>query len=233
PRPLYATQTTDQLTPVPDFSLYQDQADEIDLLTTRIAGLSEALKLNGAYDAGSPALARILESPDNTLIPVEGWAGLSEKGGLGGVMEWVPLREVVAALQAAWEAREQAKQVIYEITGISDISRGATKASETATAQNIKRQFGSLRLQNRQRDIAVFCTELLRIKAELMCDIYSPETLLAMSGILGTDDAQYADEAINLLQTEPLREYHISVAADSLVAIDEEQEKQQRMEFLT
>src|SRR5699024_1725273 len=77
------------------------------------------------------------------------------------------------------------------------------------------------------------CTELLRIKAELMCDIYSPETLLAMSGILGTDDAQYADEAINLLQTEPLREYHISVAADSLVAIDEEQEKQQRMEFLT
>lgn len=232
PRPLYATQTTDQLTPVPDFSLYQDQAEEIDLLTTRIAGLSKALKLNGAYDAGSPALARILESPDNTLIPVENWAGLSEKGGLGGVMEWVPLREVVAALQAAWEAREQAKQVIYEITGISDIIRGATKASETATAQDIKRQFGSLRLQTRQRDVAVFCTEILRIKSQIMCDIYSPETLLAMSGIQGTEDAQYADEAILLLQSEPLREYQITVASDSLVAMDEEQEKAQRMEFL-
>jgi len=232
PRPLYATQTSDQLTPVPDFSLYQDQADEVDLLTTRIKGLTEALKLNGAYDGSSPELARILEGADNTLIPVQNWAGLSEKGGIGGVMEWVPLREVVAALQAAWQAREQAKQGIYEITGISDIIRGATKATETATAQDIKRQFGSLRLQNRQREIAVYCTEILRIKAQLMCDIYSPETLLAMSGIDGTDDAQHAQAAMELLQSEPLREYQISVAADSLVALDEEQEKTQRMEFL-
>src|SRR5690606_16724431 len=74
PRPMYATQTTDQLTPVADFSLYQDQAKEIDLLTTRIKGLSEALKLNGAYDASNPELARILESPDNTLVPVQNWA---------------------------------------------------------------------------------------------------------------------------------------------------------------
>jgi hypothetical protein len=34
------------------------------------------------------------------------------------------------------------------------------------------------------------------------------------------------------LQSEPLREYQIAVAADSLVAMDEEQEKAQRMEFL-
>jgi len=233
PKPIYATQTSDRLTPVPDFVLYQDQANEIDLLTTRIRGLTDALKLNGAYDNGTPELARILSSEDNTLIGVNNWSALSEKGGLGGAISWVPLREVVAALQAAWTAREQAKQVVYEITGISDIIRGATKASETATAQDIKRQFGSLRLQNRQRDVAVFCTEILRIKAQLMCDIYSPETLLAMSGIAGTEDAQFAEQAIAMLQSEPLREYQITVAADSLVALDEEQEKTQRMEFLT
>lgn len=232
PKPLFATQTSDRLTPVPDFVLYQDQANEIDLLTTRIKGLTEALKLNGAYDAANPDLARILTADDNTLIPVNNWAGLSEKGGLKGAIEWVPLGEVVAALQAAWAAREQAKQVVYEITGISDIIRGATKASETATAQDIKRQFGSLRLQNRQRDVAVFCTEVLRIKASLMADIYSPETLLAMSGIMDTEDGQFAQDAIALLQSEPMREYQITVAADSLVAIDEEQEKAQRMEFL-
>lgn len=232
PKPLYATQTSDQLTPVPDFALYQDQADEIDILTTRIKALSKAIKLNGAYDASVGALARILQSDDNTLVPVENWAGLSEKGGLKGVMEWVPLKDVAEALTAAYAAREQAKQVIYEITGISDIIRGATKASETATAQDIKRQFGSLRLQTRQRDVAVFATNILRIKAQLMMDIYSPETLLAMSGIMETEDAQYAEKAITMMQVEPMREYQISVAADSLVAIDEEQEKAQRMEFL-
>jgi len=232
PKPLFATQTSDQIIPVPDFSLYQDQATEIDLLTTRIKGLTEALKLNGAYDASCNELAHILASDDNTLVPVSNWSGLAEKGGIAGSMTWVPLREVVGALQAAWEAREQAKQVVYEITGISDIIRGATKASETATAQDIKRQFGSLRLQTRQRDFAKFATDILRIKAQLMMDIYSPETLLAMSGILDTEDAQYVPQALQMLQTEPMREYKITVAADSLVAIDEEQEKSQRMEFL-
>lgn len=232
PKPLYATQTSDQLTPVPDFSLYQDQADEIDILTTRIKGLSKALRLVGAYDGANGELARILQADDNTMIAVDNWAGLSEKGGLAGVMEFVPLKEVVAALQAAYLAREQAKQVIYEITGISDIIRGATKASETATAQDIKRQFGSLRLQTRQRDVAVFATNILRIKAQLMMDIYSPETLLAMSGIMATEDGQYADQAIEMMQSEPMREYQIAIAADSLVAIDEEQEKASRMEFL-
>lgn len=232
PRPLYATQTSDQLTPVPDFSLYQDQANAVDLLTTRIKNLTDGLRLVGAYDAAQPEIANILSSSDNTLVPVSGWTQFSEKGGVAQAIEWVPIKDVAAALQGCYLARDQEKQTIYEITGISDIIRGATKASETATAQDIKRQFGSLRLQNRQRDIAVFCTEILRIKAQLMCDIYSPETLLAMSGIQGTDDAQYADAAIAMLQTEPLREYTISVAADSLVALDEEQEKAQRMEFL-
>lgn len=232
PKPLYATQTNDKLTPVPDFVLYQDQADEIDMLTDRIAGLATALKLNGAYDASNGDLARLLSSEPNTLIPVENWAGLSEKGGLKGVMEWVPLAEVVQALQAAYLAREQAKQVVYEITGISDIIRGATKASETYGAQELKRQFGSLRLTTRQRDVAVFATEILRIKAQLMMDIYRPQTLLAMSGIMDTPDAQHAQQALQLLSEEPLRTYQITVAADSLVAMDEEQEKAQRMEFL-
>lgn len=232
PKPLYATQTSDQLTPVPDYSLYQDQANELDILTTRINGLGKALRLVGAYDGANRELERMLQSDDNTLIPVSNWAALSEKGGVAGVISWVPLKEVVAALTAAYAAREQTKQVIYEITGISDILRGATKASETFGAQDIKRQFGSLRLQSRQRDIAKFATDILRIKAQLMMDVYSPDTLLAMSGIMGTEDGQFAQEAIALLQSEPMREYQITIAADSLVAIDEEQEKAARMEFL-
>lgn len=232
PTPLYATLTSDQLVPVPDFSLYQDQAETLDLLATRIKGLTEALRLVGAYDSSQAGLQDILTSPDNTLVPVSNWTAFSERGGTEGAISWVPIKEVAAALQAAYASVEQQKQQIYEITGISDIIRGATKASETATAQDIKRQFGSLRLQNRQREVAMFATEILRIKAQLMMDIYSPETLVAMSGIMDTEDAQFVDAALEMLQTEPLREYQISVAADSLVAIDEEQEKAQRMEFL-
>jgi hypothetical protein len=79
----------------------------------------------------------------------------------------------------------------------------------------------------------MFASELLRIKAQLMCDLYSPENLIEMSGIMGTDDGQFAEQAIQLMKSEPARNYRIEVASDSLVEMDEQAEKQSRTEFLT
>jgi len=234
PKPLFATQTTDTLVPVPDYALYQDQAEEIDMLTQRIGMLTEALKVVGVYDASQPAIARMLtEGVNNTLIGVDSWAAFGEKGGLKGTVDFLPMEQVVSALTYCYTAREQAKQVVYEVTGLSDIIRGASMASETATAQQIKSQYASLRLKRMQTEVAQFCSELLRIKAQLMCDLYSPESLKQMSGIMGTDDADYADEAIALIKQEPARSFRIEVAADSLVEMDEIGEKQSRTEFMT
>jgi hypothetical protein len=234
PRPLFATQTTDTLVPVPDYVLYQDQADEIDKLTNRIALLIEALKVVGVYDASQAGIQRMLtEGFDNQLIPVDSWAAFSEKGGVKGTIDFLPLDQTVMALQQCYQAREQAKQVVYDVTGLSDIIRGSSVASETATAQQIKGQYASMRLKRMQMDVAVFASELLRIKAQLMCDLYSPENLIQMSGIMGTDDAQFAEQAIQLMKSEPARNFRIEVASDSLVEMDEAAEKQSRTEFMT
>lgn len=233
PRPLFATQTSDTLVPVADYKLYEDQAKELDKLTNRIANLVEAVKVVGVYDASQTNVQRMLsEGVNNELIPVDTWAAFAEKGGLKGVVDFMPLDSVLRALSECYLAREQAKQVIYEITGLSDIIRGASMASETATAQQIKSQYASLRLKRLQTEVAYFATEVLRIKAQIMCDFYSPESLVQMSGIMGTLDAQYAEQAIMLLKTEPARGFRIEVATDSLVEIDEASEKQSRIEFL-
>jgi hypothetical protein len=234
PKPLFATQTTDTLVPVPDYVLYQDQADEIDKLTNRIALLIEALKVVGVYDASQAGIQRMLtEGFDNQLIPVDSWAAFSEKGGVKGTIDFLPLDQTVMALQQCYQAREQAKQVVYDVTGLSDIIRGSSVASETATAQQIKGQYASMRLKRMQMDVAVFASELLRIKAQLMCDLYSPENLIQMSGIMGTDDAPFAEQAIQLMKSEPARNFRIEVASDSLVEMDEAAEKQSRTEFMT
>jgi hypothetical protein len=234
PKPLFATQTTDTLVPVPDYALYQDQAEEIDMLTQRIGKLTEALKVVGVYDASQPAIARMLnEGVNNTLIGVDSWAAFGEKGGLKSTVDFLPLDQVVNALNHCYTAREQAKQVVYEVTGLSDIIRGASMASETATAQQIKSQYASLRLKRMQTEVAQFCSDLLRIKAQMMCDLYSSKSLIQMSGIMGTDDAPYAEQAIALIKQEPARSFRIEVAADSLVEMDEIGEKQSRTEFMT
>jgi hypothetical protein len=233
PKPLFATQTTETLVPIPDYSLYQDQAEEIDMLTNRIAMLVEAVKVVGVYDASQQGVQRMLsEGVNNQLIPVDTWAAFAEKGGLKGVVDFMPLDSVLQALRECYAAREQAKQVVYEITGISDIIRGSTIASETAAAQQIKSQYASLRIKPRQTEVAQFASEVLRIKAQIMCDFYAPQTLVEMSGIMGTMDAQYAEQAIMLLKSEPARGFRIEVASDSLVEMDEATEKQSRIEFL-
>ena len=51
PKPLYATLTSDKLEPIPDFTLYQDQAKQLDTLADRIDGFINALKVRGVYES--------------------------------------------------------------------------------------------------------------------------------------------------------------------------------------
>lgn len=235
PKPLYATLTSDNLIPVPDFVLYQDQANELDILSDRIDGFVKALRVRGVYDASQPALQRLLtEGDNNTLIGVDKWQAFSEKGGLKGCIDLLPLVDIASALQQCYQAREDIKGQVYEITGISDIIRGETAASETATAQQIKGQYAGLRLRSMQESVAMFASELLRIKAQIICGKYQDQTILSYSAAhqLTQIDQQMIPQALQLLRNSPLRSFRVEVDADSLVQIDEDQMKQDRLNFL-
>jgi len=234
-KPLYATTTTDTLVPIPDFTLYQDQAQELDILSDRIDGLVKALRVRGVYDASQPALQRLLtEGENNALIPVDKWMAFSEKGGLRGSIDLLPLDTLASALLQCYQARADIKGQVYEITGISDIIRGSTAASETATAQQIKGQYAGLRLRSMQEKVALFATELLRIKAQIICSKFQDQTILEYSAASQFSEADKAviPQALELLRSNPLRGFRIDIAADSLVQIDEQQNKQDRLEFM-
>ena len=234
-KPLYATTTTDSLVPIPDFVLYQDQANELDILTDRIDGLVKALRVRGIYDASQPALQRLLtEGDNNTLIPTDKWAAFSEKGGLKGTIDLLPIDAIAATLIQCYQAQQQIKSQIYEITGISDIIRGQTAASETATAQQIKGQYAGLRLRSMQEAVALFATDLIRLKAQIISSKFQPETILkyAAADQMTPEDQQMIPQALELISANPLRNFRIEVAADSLVQLDEQQVKQERIEFI-
>ena len=233
PMPLFATVTTGSLIPVPDYSEYQDQAEELDRLTQRISRLTAACKVVGVYNSEFTALARMLnEGVDNTMVPVSEWDAFSEKAGLKGAMQFLPLKEVIDTLLQLYTARDQAKQIIYETIGISDILRGSTVASETLGAQQLKAQFGSMRLKQSQEDIARFATDLLRMKAHIICTLFSDDTIMRMSGMEFTMDADLAQQALGLLRQGTLKDFRIEVSADTLSQIDESKEKEERVEFL-
>lgn len=234
-KPLYATMTSDTLVPVPDFVLYQDQATDLDILTDRIDGLVKALRVRGVYDASQPTLQRLLtEGDNNTLIPVDKWMAFSEKGGLKGSIDLLPIDVMAATLMQCYRAMNEIKTQIYEITGISDIIRGQGQASETATAQQIKGQYAGLRLRSMQEDVALFASELFQLKAQVICTKFQPSTILqyAAASAMQPADQALIPQALMLLQDKPLRSFRIQVDSDSLVQIDENQNKRERTEFL-
>ena len=235
PPPLTSTLTTDSLVPVPDFLLYQDQANELDILSDRIDGLIKALQVKGVFDSSVQELARLFtEGTNGTLIPVKNWAAFAEKKGLGGAIDIVDLAPIAQALGQAYQAFEQVKGQIYELTGISDILRGQTAPSETATAQQIKNSYASLRLKVYQAEVEKFAVRLLQLKAEVICQHFDAMSILKMAGVeqMSQADQQLVPQALQMLKGGVTRSFRVEIETDSMAYQDEQQEKQDRMEFL-
>ena len=183
-KPVWSVSTNDTLKPVPEYLEYQDQALELDDLTERIDVLTSALRRRGVYDAKYKELVGMLKGTgDNQFVPVENWAAFISDGGLEKLAFEMPLDQLVAAVVALEDRRERVKQTIYEITGISDIVRGASDPNETATAQTMKGRWAGLRISTRQKKFANFARDLVRLKAEVIAERFDAQTLSLMSGI--------------------------------------------------
>jgi len=262
PRPLLGTCAQDSVLPIPDYAYYQDQAEELNDLTGKIGRLTDALRLVGFYAGDHQVeLANAFKSSDNGLIPVAGWQELKEGGGARGIIEWIPIEQVVSTLQATVEARRQILEDIYQITGISDIVRGASDPNETATAQGIKAQWGSLRVRDRQKELARFARDIIRIKGEIISEKFSPETLKIMTGVqlMMADEKQAAmmqaqqaqaqgqpvppeveqqlsaptwEDVVGLLKNDAMRTFRIDIEADSTVEPDQQADQAARVEFV-
>lgn len=246
PRPLLATTTTDSLIPVADYALYQDQATQLDRMTDRIRLLIDALRVVGVYNAEMTSLQNLLnETGENEMLAVDSWMTFAQSGGLKGNLDWLPIEQIAAVLTQLFQARAQIKNDLYEITGMSDVIRGATNPEETATAQQIKANFGNLRLQARQSEMSRFARDTIRKMAEIMAEHFSDEALIEMSGIQALDEfkpsgdpqkdaisAKKIRDAVALLKSDKLRTFKIDIETDATVAADQQKEKETRVEFL-
>ncbi len=232
PRPLIASPTTTAFLPVTDYHIAQDQYNQLDTLYARIALIVDAVKVAGAYDAAQTSLGQMLNGAENKLVPVDNWAMYAESGGAKGMIDWYPVEQVVTVLQQLQMQFEATKSVLYEVTGMSDIIRGASNQYETAKAQQIKAQFASVRLNGYQRDVAEFVTGIFEILGEMVTQLYGDEKLQAIVGPLHPQDAQYAPQAVMMLRNDFLAHARVSVKADSMVQADWALEKGQRMELM-
>ncbi|RUX38420.1 hypothetical protein EOA33_34485, partial [Mesorhizobium sp. M4A.F.Ca.ET.050.02.1.1] len=183
PAPVQPIELTGRLMPVNPFSIYSRLADELDLTTKRIGVITRHMKVKGWYSGDAGDIANMLAADDTEFVPIGNADIWAANGGLSGAVAFWPVEKFILVLRELYSAREQTKQAIYEITGISDIVRGASQASETATAQNIKTQWGSLRIQKMQRMMERCARDIFVMMAEIIPAKFSHETLQQMTGV--------------------------------------------------
>jgi hypothetical protein len=233
PKPLAANVTSSNFMPRADYIFAQDQFNELDEINTRITWLTRAAKVVGVYDKSADGVQRMFnQGAENQLIPVDNWALFAEKGGIKGQVDWAPIDMVTNCIERLRQYRQDKVMQIYEVLGISDVMRGSSRASETATAQQIKAQFGSTRIQLMQFYIADWISQSLRIKAEIICKHWQPETIVKRSNIERTPDAAMALDAIALLKDEHMAQYRVNVEADSMAALDWAAERDAAVQFM-
>jgi hypothetical protein len=156
--------------------------------------------------------------------------------------------------------RRQLIEDVYEISGLSDIMRGQTQASETATAQQLKAQYGSIRIRERQQAMVYLARDMSRIAGEIIAENFSPQSLLEMSQVDLPTTAQVQqmmqqammqaqaqgqqpqqppkmpvtiEQVDQLLKSQRMRPFILEIETDSTIQPDEDAEKQRRTEFLT
>jgi cell division protein FtsB len=227
PRPLMMNVQSGEITPRPDYVYIETQHDNIQTLTRRINKLADGIKDIGAFDAAMfPELGSPESAQDGKYIPV---ANLAER--LGGrdfsnVIASVDMRNKVETMARLVEMRESEKNIIYELQGIADIVRGASVASETATAQAIKDKHFQVRLSEKINELRRYWRDSYRILAEMIGEHYTEESFFIASGVeLGQDELHAAMNEIG-------RSYMIDIETEDTTFEDDEKERAQGIELI-
>lgn len=230
-----ANPTTSLYMPTPDFHMAQDLYNEIDILQTRISIITEAVKVVGVYDASAAGIKRMFkEGVENELIAVDNWALFAEKGGIQGQIDWVPVADIVNALDKLRALRDESIGLLQQITGMSDIMRGELGGQYEGVGQSqMKAKFASIRIQALQDDFAQFASDLFQIKAEVIAKHFDPETILKNSNMEYSYDRELIGQAITLIKNFDQARLKVEVRPESVAMVDYAQLKQERTEYIT
>jgi hypothetical protein len=218
---------SDELIPKSDYDFIEPYDTEINRLQERRMMLLEQIKAAGAYDSGLPELAQMLNNDDGKYTAVANLGARAQAtGGPDNLMLHLPIEEKVRVLDQLTQQINFVKSQVDEILGISDIVRGVTAASESATAQEIKGRWVGIRLTRKRETVQYTVREMMKMMAKLLASHITTENLERMTQTIITPEIQ------ELLQNDMLMEFSIDIESDSTIAKDVAMERETHQEML-
>lgn len=237
PIPLLATTTTDSTYPTADYIIYEGLAEELDYLAKRLSAMVECVRLVGLVaSAHNKEIKKMLLLKDGELTPMANWQSFADKGGLKGVVDWLPFDMCVAAIPVLEQRFISLKGQVDEITSMPDIVRGSSDPNDPVYTQQQKSHWTVIKLVKKQQDVQRFCREIVSKMAEIIFEpgFFSDETIALMCGVAQMSEEKQAmfPEALALLRNDRLRTFRIDIETDSTIAMDEDQAIERWFKYL-
>jgi len=240
----------DSVIPVSDYVHVKDQVLEIERMTTRIAATVQAIRTNALYDATMGQQVEQLIQGDLKFIPVMNWPSYKGRGGQASGIEYHDIEPYVRTLEVLQKSRGEALAQLYETLKVSDLLRGSSAEYKTATANRLENAWSSLGLIVRQNQFAKFISDGVNKLGTIIAEQFSSEVMFEIADVnsliapllppadpMNPQAQMMAAEGIkadilSALQNEDERCYRIQIATDSMVALDQAQDKQDGLELM-
>lgn len=229
PRPMVLNIARSSFVPRSDYSKIRRLCRFANSAMARISALVDQIKDVGVYDAAwGTEVSKIMGGKDGTRVPIDNLIGkLKGQPNFDAVLLTPDHRSKVATIASLVDQLNRCQQLIEQLTGMSDITRGSTQASETATAQEIKGRWANIRLARKQETVAKWFRDVFRIMAEIVSEHFEAAQIALMTGV------QLDENMMAILRSDVGRQFAIDVETDSTIATDEAAERENATEVVS
>lgn len=216
-RPLSYDDFVDSTVPVPRHAQYLPQYTAIDKINQKLLAMKDTLRVVGAYDASVADFGKIFDSDnENRMIGLKNVEKIEGKG-IAALTWFNDNTPAIAAMETLNATRQELEAEIQKGLGIYDVLEGETQAQDAYGTNRLKGSFGTMRLQDDQKDAIYFVQDTIRIACDIICQTFEPLSLLTYSTIEYDEQTlPNVMEAINLLQTEYLKNIRLTISLEDV-----------------
>ena len=214
PRPMFTNVATDKLEPSPDFMYYKSQSQELATVSKRITALNKSIKAQSFYDTHFTELSKLQKGKDGDYLPVDDLATKVEGMRIESVIAEVPIAQKQAVIATLTQEKNRLISEVYEILGISDIQRGESNGQDGVETQQLKAEFGAVRIRDKQGEVNRFCRDIFRIMGEIIAEHFEPDILQKITGV------EVNDDIMSILRDDFMRNVSVDIETDSTNAGD-------------